>query len=361
MLEFPEWLTIPLSDWVIAIMDWVEATLGGFFGTIGDLVLSGVLGTMADSFEVKTFLWQIPAVWWAFLILVLTVLVIATTTVIAWRTTHRMRMVIITLSSLAVIAFSLLFGLLGIESILLLLPWWLVILAIGYIAWRIIRKWWAGLAVVISLLVIGSFRYGDIGYWDLAMQTLAIIITSVIISLIIGIPTGILMSRNERIESLLKPVLDAMQTLPSFVYLVPVMILFGLGKVPATFATIIYAVPPVIRLTNAGIRQVSPSVIEAARAFGSSARQTLFEVQLPLAVPSILVGINQTTMMALAMVVIASMVGAGGLGLEVLRALQGLDIGRGFEAGLSIVLLAIVIDRITHAMAARQQHASSQS
>ncbi|HEX78920.1 MAG TPA: ABC transporter permease subunit [Dehalococcoidia bacterium] len=274
---------------------------------------------------------------------------------------HQLRLVIITLSSLFVIIFSLLFGLLGIESLLLLIPWWLVILAVGYIAWRVIGKWWAGLAVVISLLVIGSFRYGDIGYWDLSMQTLAIIITSVIISLIIGIPTGILMSRNEHIESLFKPVLDAMQTLPSFVYLVPVMILFGLGKVPATFATIIYAVPPVIRLTNAGIRQVSPSAIEAARAFGSSARQTLFEVQLPLAIPSILVGINQTTMMALAMVVIASMVGAGGLGLEVLRALQSLDIGRGFEAGLSIVLLAIVIDRITHAMASRQQHTSSQS
>lgn len=356
MLEFPEWLNIPLSDWVEAIMDWVTGTLGGFFGTIGDLVLSGVYGTLADSFEIKTFLWQIPAAWWAFLILVLAVIAVVAATFIAWRTTHRLRLVIIISASLTAITFSILFGLLGIESFLLLLPWWLVVLAVGYIAWRVIRKWWAGPAVAISLIIIGCFRYGDIGYWDLAMQTLAIIITSVIISLIIGIPTGILMSRSERIESLIKPVLDAMQTMPSFVYLVPVMMLFSLGKVPATFATILYAVPPVIRLTNAGIRQVSPSVIEAARAFGSSTRQTLFEVQLPLAIPSILVGINQTTMMALAMVVIASMVGAGGLGLEVLRALQGLEIGRGFEAGLSIVLLAIVIDRITHAMAARQQH-----
>jgi glycine betaine/proline transport system permease protein len=163
------------------------------------------------------------------------------------------------------------------------------------------------------------------------------------------------MAWSNGFESFLRPVLDAMQTMPSFVYLVPVMMLFSLGKVPATFATILYAVPPVIRLTNAGIRQVPKSVIEAAQAFGSSSQQTLLEVQLPLAIPSIMVGINQTTMMALAMVVIASMVGAGGLGLEVLRALQGLEIGRGFQAGLSIVLLAIIIDRITAAMAARQQ------
>ncbi len=135
--------------------------------------------------------------------------------------------------------------------------------------------------------------------------------------------------------------------------------LFGLGKVPAVFATVIYAVPPVIRLTNVGIRQVSPSVIEAAQAFGSSSRQILFEVQLPLAIPSIMVGINQTTMMALAMVVIASMIGARGLGLEVLLAINRIEVGRGFEAGLSIVLLAIIIDRITHALAARQQHTVS--
>jgi glycine betaine/proline transport system permease protein len=207
------------------------------------------------------------------------------------------------------------------------------------------------------MVLIGSFHYGNIGYWDLAMQTLAIIITSVIISLALGIPAGILMARSNFAQSILKPILDFMQTMPSFVYLVPVMMLFGLGKVPAVFATIIYAAPPVIRLTNTGIRQVPQNVVEAARAFGSSTRQTLFEVQLPLAIPSIMVGINQTTMMALAMVVIASMVGAGGLGLEVLRALQSLDMGRGFQAGLSIVLLAIVIDRITHAMAARQQRA----
>jgi glycine betaine/proline transport system permease protein len=348
-------------DWIEFIMDWVLATFGGFFGFVGDTLLSGIFGTMAKWLDIKVFAWQIPAMWWSYLILALVLLLLLAAAIITWKTTHRLQRVAMISAAFSAIIFSLLFGLLGIEGLLLLIPWWLTIAAVGYIAWRIIRKWWAGPMMAALLIIIGCFRFGDIGYWDLSMQTLAIVITSVIISLLIGIPAGILMSRSERIESAIKPILDAMQTMPSFVYLVPVMMLFSLGKVPATFATILYALPPVIRLTNAGIRQVSPSVIEAARAFGSSSRQTLLEVQLPLAVPSILVGINQTTMMALAMVVIASMVGAGGLGLEVLRALQSLDIGRGFQAGLSIVLLAIVIDRITHAMASKQQYTSSQS
>jgi len=359
MLEFPQWLTIPLNVWTEVVMDWVQATFGGFFGFIGDILLRGILGTIADALEIKTFVWQIPADWWAFFILGLGLLLVIVAAMISWNITHRLRLVVIISSSALAIVFSLLFGLLGIEGLLLAIPWWLTIALVGYLSWRIIRKWWAGPMMGGFLLIIGCFSYGDIGYWDLSMQTLAIVITSVIISLIIGIPSGIFMSRSDRVESIIKPILDAMQTMPSFVYLVPVMMLFSLGKVPATFATILYAVPPVIRLTNTGIRQVSPSVVEAARSFGSSSRQTLFEVQLPLAIPSILVGINQTTMMALAMVVIASMVGAGGLGLEVLRALQGLDVGRGFQAGLSIVLLAIVIDRITHAMASRQEHNDS--
>jgi glycine betaine/proline transport system permease protein len=147
-----------------------------------------------------------------------------------------------------------------------------------------------------------------------------------------------------------------MQTMPSFVYLIPALMFFGLGKVPAVFATVIYAVPPVIRLSNVGIRGVPASVVEAAQAFGATSRQILFEVQLPLAFPSIMVGVNQTTMMALAMVVIASMIGARGLGMEVLLAINRIEVGRGFEAGLSIVLLAILIDRITHAFASRQGH-----
>ena len=241
--------------------------------------------------------------------------------------------------------------LLNIERFLLWLPWFVMVLFVGLLAWRVMRLWWAGLLMAGFLVLIGTFDY-----WDLAMMTLAIIIASVILSLAVGIPTGIIMARSNLVEGILRPVLDAMQTMPSFVYLIPALMLFGLGKVPAVFATIIYAVPPVIRLTNVGIRQVPQSVVEAAQAFGSNWRQILFEVQLPLAIPSIMVGINQTTMMALAMVVIASMIGARGLGLEVLLAINRIEVGRGFEAGLCIVLLAIIIDRITHAMAARQQY-----
>ncbi len=245
---------------------------------------------------------------------------------------------------------AILFVLIYIERFLLWIPWFVVVLLVGLVAWRAMRIWWGGLLVAASLILIGSF-----GYWALSMMTMAIIFASVIICLVLGIPTGILMARSDRFESFIKPILDAMQTMPSFVYLIPALMLFGLGKVPAVFATIIYAMPPVIRLTNLGIRQVPTSVVEAARAFGSSSRQILTNVQLPLAIPSIMVGVNQTTMMALAMVVIASMIGARGLGLEVLISINRIEIGRGFEAGLSIVLIAIIIDRITNALASRQQ------
>lgn len=240
--------------------------------------------------------------------------------------------------------------LVAIERALLWIPWFVIIIVVALLAWHAIRKWWAAPLMAAFLLVIGSF-----GYWDLAMMTLALIIAAVLLSLAIGIPTGILMARRDGFANVLRPVLDAMQTMPSFVYLIPALMFFGLGKVPAVFATVIYAVPPVIRLTNVGIRGVPGSVVEAAQAFGASSRQILFEVQLPLAFPSIMVGVNQTTMMALAMVVISSMIGARGLGMEVLLAINRIEVGRGFEAGLSIVLLAILIDRITHAFASRQQ------
>ncbi len=355
MLEFPEWLVIPLADWIEAIMDWVQATLGGLFEVIGDMVLSGLYGTLSLALDIKFFYWRIPAAGWAFVILALVVLLVVAAAFITWRKTHKVKLTAVLAVVLGIIVYSALFGLLGIEYFLLWLPWWLVVIAVGYAAWRTIHKWWAALFSAAGILIIGTFRFGSIGYWDLSMETLAIIITSVLISLGAGIPVGIFMARSDRAESVLRPILDGMQTMPSFVYLIPVMMLFSLGKVPAVFATIIYSMPPVIRLTNTGIRQVSQSVIEAAQAFGSNARQTLLEVQLPLAIPSIIVGINQTTMMALAMVVIASMVGAGGLGLEVLLAIGRIEVGRGFQAGLSVVILAIIIDRITGAMAASQQ------
>ena len=246
--------------------------------------------------------------------------------------------------------------LLFIEGVMLFIPWFVVVAVVGLLAWKALGKWNYGLVMAVMLMLIGSF-----GYWDMAMRTLAIVVTAVLISLVIGIPTGILMAWSNRFETMIKPVLDAMQTLPTFVYLIPALMLFGLGKVPATFATIIYAVPPVIRLTNVGIREVPSDVVEAARAFGSNRREILFDVQLPLAKPSILVGINQTTMMALAMVVIGSMIGARTLGMEVLVAINRVEIGQGFEAGISIVFMAIIIDRITHAFAEHEHETQGQA
>ena len=236
------------------------------------------------------------------------------------------------------------------DKVLLWIPWPVVLVLVAVAAWRTMGRWYHGVIMGGLVFVIGIF-----GFWDHAMTTLAIVAASVIVSLIIGFPTGILMARSDRVQALLRPVLDGMQTMPSFVYLIPAMMLFGLGKVPAVFATVIYAVPPIIRLTDVGIRGVPESVVEAARSFGATERQLLFDVQLPLAFPSIMVGVNQTTMMALAMVVIASMIGARGLGLEVLKAINRIQIGHGFTAGLSIVFLAIVIDRISNAFAMKQQ------
>ena len=240
--------------------------------------------------------------------------------------------------------------LLLIEQVLLWVPWPVVLLLVGVAAWRSMGKLRHGVLMAALIFMIGVF-----GYWDDSMRTLAIVIASVAVSLFIGFPLGVFMARSDRVQAILQPFLDAMQTMPSFVYLIPAMMLFGLGKVPAVFATVIYAVPPIIRLTDVGIRGVPETVVEAARSFGASDRQVLFDVQLPLAFPSIMVGINQTTMMALAMVVIASMIGARGLGLEVLKAINRIEVGHGFTAGASIVFLAIVIDRISSAFARKQQ------
>ncbi|MDA3957042.1 proline/glycine betaine ABC transporter permease [Oceanispirochaeta sp.] len=237
----------------------------------------------------------------------------------------------------------------GIERLFLFLPWFVIILLVGLAGWKLVGKLKTGIVFMLLMFMIGTF-----GYWDLAMRTLSLVIASVFFSLLIGIPFGIHMSRSDRAESILKPILDGMQTMPSFVYLIPALMFFGMGKVPAMFATIIYAVPPVIRLTNVGIRTVDVEAVEASKAFGASTRQVLFDVQLPLAKPTIMVGINQTTMMALSMVVIGSMIGAKGLGMEVLLAINRIEVGRGFEAGISIVFLAIIIDRITHSFSEKK-------
>lgn len=238
----------------------------------------------------------------------------------------------------------------GIEQIFLNVPWFIIIIFVGFAGWKLVGKLSTGIIFMVLMLLIGTF-----GYWELSMRTLSLVIASVFFSLLIGIPLGISMARNDRTEMILKPLLDGMQTMPSFVYLIPALMFFGMGKVPAMFATIIYAVPPVIRLTNVGIRTVDKEAVEAAKAFGATKKQVLFDVQLPLAKPSIMVGINQTTMMALSMVVIGSMIGAKGLGMEVLLAINRIEVGRGFQAGLSIVFLAIIVDRITFSFSQKKK------
>ncbi|HEY9319385.1 MAG TPA: ABC transporter permease subunit, partial [Achromobacter sp.] len=218
------------------------------------------------------------------------------------------------------------------------------------IAWGVSRRIGLSLAMGALLCVIGV-----LGLWDAGMQTLALMIMAAGLSVLIGIPLGVLMARVNWLRSIMLPVLDVMQTMPSFVYLIPVVMLFGLGKIPAIIATVIYAVPPLIRLTDLGIRLVDREVLEASRAFGANPRQQLFGVQLPLALPNIMAGINQTTMMALSMVVIASMIGARGLGYEVLLGINRLEVGRGLLAGLGIVVLAVLFDRITQSYGQRMR------
>lgn len=238
--------------------------------------------------------------------------------------------------------------LLGVHSLLAAIPWWAYMVGI-FILCRHFSKKIAGPAV----LAILPFFIGVFGLWAMAIETLSVIVTAVVLALIFGLPLGVLMAELKAVAFVLRPVLDGMQTMPSFVYLIPAMMLFGLGKVPAVLATLIYALPPVIRLTALGLNQVPESVEEAAIAYGATRWQLLKEVRLPLAMPSILAGVNQTTMMALAMVVISSMIGARGLGQEVLLSINRIDVGRGFEAGMSVVFLAIVIDRLTQSMAKR--------
>lgn len=216
------------------------------------------------------------------------------------------------------------------------------------IAWRTSR-WPTAVFTGIGLLLIDN-----LGYWSQMLDTLVLVLTAVSISVCIGIPLGILVAQKNRMRNIVMPLLDFMQTMPAFVYLIPAILFFNVGVVPGVFASVIFAVPPTIRLTNLGIRQVPTELIEASDAFGATNRQKLFKVQLPLALPTIMAGINQSVMLALSMVVIASLVGAPGLGAEVYRAVGQIQVGKGFEAGLAIVILAIILDRITQNLYKKQ-------
>lgn len=239
------------------------------------------------------------------------------------------------------------FSLKQVEEFLLGLPWVVIVAGVYLLAYRV-----AGLHI--ALLCTGGLMFmGLVGLWDASMETLALMGISVFLSVAIGIPLGIVASRNDRIEAILRPFLDFMQTIPAFVYLIPVVLFFKIGPVAGVIPTVIYAMPPVIRLTNLGIRQVDSESIEAARSFGSTSMQILNKIQLPLAWPSIMMGMNQTIMMALGIVVIASLVGAGGLGDAVLKPLRRIQVGNALEAGLAIVFMAIILDRISYAIAKR--------
>ena len=244
----------------------------------------------------------------------------------------------------------LLFFLIRLEKLLLATPWPVILLVLGSLAWLGSRSWKLVVGSMLAFLLIGYF-----GMWKDCMATVAIITVCTIMCIAVGIPIGVLMARSNRVEKAMLPVLDMMQTIPSFVYLIPILMLLGIGKIPGLIAVCIYAIPPVIRLTNLGIREVDKETIEASEAFGATKLQKLKTVQIPLALPTVFAGVNQTIMMALAMVVIASMIGVKGLGVPILRAISNQYLALGLFNGLAIVALAIIFDRITQEYGRRIQ------
>ena len=242
------------------------------------------------------------------------------------------------------------FFLVWLEKLLIATPWPIILIIVAGLAYLGSRSWKLALGSVVSFMLIGYF-----GMWKDMMATISLISVSTLICIAVGIPIGILMSRYDRVQSAITPILDLMQTIPIFVYLLRVVMLLGIGRVPGLIAVCVYAIPPIIRLTNLGIRLVDKEILEAADAFGSSYRQKLFSVQIPLALPNIFAGVNQTIMMALAMVVIASMIGVKGLGMPVLQAVQNQYLTLGLMNGLAIVALAIIFDRVSQRYGQRLQ------
>ncbi len=319
---------ITIGDWIEDGVDWISDNL--------EPLLDGIEGTIRALVDATEFLLLYP-LW-----LVAFFLIIG-----AWRAWGRKAGLIS--AAVAVGLFGM--GLVS-ETIQALLwyppPWVLALLLIVVSFWRV--GWRFGLFAIIALALIFSMEL-----WPETIRTLSLVVASSIAALIIGLPIGVAMSRSDRVEMVVRPVLDLMQTMPPFVYLIPAAIFFGLGTVPGAIATLIFAMPPAVRLTNLGIRQVSAEHVEAGQAFGCTPRQLLVKIQLPLAMPSIMQGINQTIMLALSMVVIASMIGAGGLGGTVLTGIQRLQVGLGFEGGLAVVFLAILLDRISQSFGERRR------
>lgn len=237
----------------------------------------------------------------------------------------------------------------ALNALLLGAPPWLVILILAAASWAL-----AGRGVAFFTL-FGLLLIENLGLWRPTFETFGLILSAEVIVLVLGLPLGIWAAKSDAVDKAIRPFLDFMQTMPAFVYLIPAVMFFGLGLVPGVMATVVFALPPLVRLTNLGIRQVPRDLIEAGQAFGSSPWQLLVKVQLPVAKPTIMAGINQSIMLALSMVVIAAMIGAGGLGAEVLRGIQRLEVGRGFAAGLAVVVLAIMLDRVTQSLGQRNQ------
>ncbi|WP_406657170.1 proline/glycine betaine ABC transporter permease [Methanolobus sp. ZRKC2] len=238
----------------------------------------------------------------------------------------------------------------GLKDILMFLPPMVFTIVAALLVYFLAKRK-AGIAIGTA---VGFLLIDSMGLWNLAIETLALVLSSALVALTIGIPLGILTAKNEFVFHIIKPLLDFMQTMPSFVYLIPAVIFFGLGNVPGLVATVVFAMPPAIRLTNLGIRQVPVELVEVADAFGTTPLQKLVKVELPVAVPTIMAGVNQCIMLSLSMVVIAAMIGARGLGYQVLVGIQRVDIGQGFEAGLAIVIIAIVLDRLTQNLTPRK-------
>ncbi|TCL58385.1 glycine betaine/proline transport system permease protein [Kineothrix alysoides] len=237
----------------------------------------------------------------------------------------------------------------GTSWFLTIIPAFVFIILISLFAWWIAGK---GLAIFAG---IGLFLVHNLNLWDKTMQTLALVGASTLIALLIGLPLGILMSKSDAANKIIRPILDFMQTMPAFVYLIPAVYFFDLGTVPGAVATIIFAMPPIVRLTNLGIRQVPADVVEAAKSFGSTPAQLLLKVRIPLAVPTIMAGLNQTIMLSLSMVVISAMIGADGLGKTVYEGITQMNIGKGFEGGLAVVIMAMLLDRITQCLGSTPQ------
>ncbi len=353
LIEFPEWLMFNFSDFIDRAFVWFRSTFSFLFEFIRTVLLRSLDSVAAILNSTPWFIWVLAiAGYYA-------IDYFTKRKGIAWLTVAGVLVLWLIYYNAILINPHFVQMVREMESI----PWWFIeqprtpwtiYIVLVFLGAYSLTEWKTALLLSVLLFLIGAF-----GVWDAMVYTLGIIVISVFISFIIGLPLGILMAKSLVVEKILRPILDLMQTIPSFVYLIPAVMLFQQGRVPATFATIIYSVPPLIRLTFLGIQNIESDVVEAGEAFGSTPRQMLFKIEIPQALSTIATGLNQTTMMAVAMVVIASLIGADGLGRIVLIANRQIQIGEGFTAGFAIVFLAIILDRLLQGMANKLEYSEA--